>query len=63
MTHESKRPQCVFSECSPSDFMVSYSRGDVNPAGQERVHFRFKSEGQDKDWREVVNETPRPFFY
>ena len=23
-----------------------------------RVHFRFKLEGQDKDWREVVNRSP-----
>ena len=36
------------------DLAIDYTA--LSLAVPEKVHFRFKLEGQDKDWREVVNE-------
>jgi len=36
------------------DLTIDYTA--LSLVAPEKVHFRFKLEGQDKDWREVVNE-------
>src|SRR5580658_3753357 len=36
------------------DLTIDYTA--LSLAAPEKVHFRFKLEPQDKDWREVVNE-------
>src|SRR5208283_2070225 len=36
------------------DFTIDYTAPSL--VVPEKVHFRFKLEGQDRDWREVVNE-------
>jgi len=36
------------------DLVVDYTA--LSLAGTEKMHFRFKLEGQDPDWREVVNQ-------
>ena len=36
------------------DFTIDYTA--LSLVVPEKVHFRFKLEGQDKDWREVVNQ-------
>ena len=36
------------------DFAIDYTA--LSLAAPEKVHFRYKLEGQDRDWREVVND-------
>ena len=38
------------------DLTIDYTA--LSLVAPEKVHFRFKLEGQDQDWREVVNRTP-----